>query len=66
MPPPKYESETREGWPLLTVETEVNGDIGSTYERVPSLVGALGIVQQAFDTVQYYYICRGRVNSVCP
>jgi hypothetical protein len=30
--------ETREGWPLLTVETEVNGDSKSTNERGPSLV----------------------------
>ncbi len=28
--------ETREGWPLLTVETEVNGDSKSTNERGPS------------------------------
>jgi hypothetical protein len=26
--------ETREGWPLLTVETEANGDSGSAYDRV--------------------------------
>ncbi len=32
----------REGWPLLTVETEANGDSRSTYERGPSLVGLLG------------------------
>jgi hypothetical protein len=31
--------ETREGWPLLTVETELNWDTGSTYERSASLVG---------------------------
>jgi hypothetical protein len=32
--------ETREGWPLLTVETEVNGDSQSTNERgIPWLVG---------------------------
>ncbi len=31
--------ETREGWPLLTVETEVNGDSKSTNERgLPWLV----------------------------
>jgi hypothetical protein len=29
----------REGWPLLTVETEVNGDSKSTNDRDPSLVG---------------------------
>ncbi len=31
--------ETREGWSLLTVETEANGDSSSTFERSPSLVG---------------------------
>ncbi len=35
--------ETRDRWPLLTVETEVNGDSGSTYEIGPSLVGSLGL-----------------------
>jgi hypothetical protein len=35
--------ETREGWPLLTVEIEVNGDSKSTNERDPSLVGSLGL-----------------------
>jgi len=35
--------ETREGWPLLTVGTEVNGDLKSTNERDPSLVGSLGL-----------------------
>jgi hypothetical protein len=34
--------ETREGWPLLTVETEANRDSHSTNERGPSLVGLLG------------------------
>jgi hypothetical protein len=33
----------REGWPLLTVETEVNGDSKRTNERGPSLVGSLGL-----------------------
>ena len=28
--------DTREGWPLLTVEIEANGDSWSTYERGPS------------------------------
>jgi hypothetical protein len=32
--------ETRKGWPMLTVETEVNGDSKSTNERGPSLVGS--------------------------
>jgi hypothetical protein len=34
--------ETREGWPLLSVETEAHGDSRSTHERGPSLVGSLG------------------------
>jgi hypothetical protein len=36
--------ETREGWPLLTVETEVNGDSKITNEKGPSLVGSLGLL----------------------
>jgi hypothetical protein len=35
--------KAREGWPLLTVETEVNGDSGRTYVGGPSLVGSLGL-----------------------
>ncbi len=35
--------ENREGWPLLTIETGVNGDSKSTNERGPSLVGSLGL-----------------------
>jgi hypothetical protein len=35
--------ETREGWPLLTVETEVNWDSRNTTERGPSMVGSLGM-----------------------
>ncbi len=31
--------ETRAGWPLLTVEIEVNGDSKSTNERGPSFLG---------------------------
>jgi hypothetical protein len=35
--------ETREGWPLLTVETQVNGGSKRTNERVPFLVDSLGL-----------------------
>jgi hypothetical protein len=35
--------ETREGWPLLTVETELNGDSKRTNERDPFLVCSLGL-----------------------
>jgi hypothetical protein len=41
-----FTRETREGRPLLTVETEANGDSRSTYERNPSLVGSLGSLCQ--------------------
>jgi hypothetical protein len=34
---------TSYGWPLLTVETEVNGDSKCTNERGPFLVGSLGL-----------------------
>ncbi len=34
----KWTRETREGWPLLIVETEANGDSWRTYERGPFLV----------------------------
>jgi hypothetical protein len=40
--------ETREGWPLLTVETEVNGDSKRTNERGPFLVGSLCLSCQIF------------------
>jgi hypothetical protein len=35
--------ETRKGRPLLTVETEVNGDSKNINERGPALVGSLGL-----------------------
>jgi hypothetical protein len=34
---------SREGWPLLTIETEVNGVSKSTNERGHSYVGSLGL-----------------------
>jgi hypothetical protein len=37
-----FARETREGWPLLTVETEANRDSMSAYERGPFLAGLLG------------------------
>ncbi len=47
-----YIGETREGWPLLTVETEANGNVESTIERGPSLDGSLA--------------CRGGTRYFCP
>ncbi len=35
--------ETREGWPLLTVETEVKGASKKTNERGPFLAGSLDL-----------------------
>ncbi len=46
--------KTRGGWPLLTVETEVNGDSQSTNERGHSLFGSLGL------------LCRFREIDFCP
>ncbi len=40
----KMEEVTREGWPLLTVETEVNGVSKRANERGPFLVGSLGFI----------------------
>jgi hypothetical protein len=42
--------ETRKGWPLLTVETVVKGDLKSTNERVSSLVGSLGLIVPVQET----------------
>jgi hypothetical protein len=39
---PRETRERERVWPLLTVETEGNGDSQSTNERGPSLVGSLG------------------------
>ncbi len=45
---------TREGWPLLTVETEANEDSKSTNERGPSLVGSLLILARRACTRDFY------------
>ena len=39
-----FSRETREGWPLLTVEIEVNGDSKRTNDTVLYLVGSFGLV----------------------
>jgi hypothetical protein len=51
--------ETREGWPLLTVETDVNGDSKSTNERGSrgsSLVGSLSSSVRDFYPASQYKI----------
>ncbi len=58
---PHIESETREGWgwPLLTVETEVNGDSKSTNERGPSLVGSMGLSCR-YNRFLFCIVCSSR------
>ncbi len=49
-----FSRETREGWPLLTVETEVNRDSKCTNEKGLSLVGSLCLscrIQDIFSSV---------------
>ncbi len=52
--------ETREGQPLLTVETEANGNSKSTNERDDSLVGLLGL------SCWYKRFCFALVTLVSP
>jgi hypothetical protein len=54
--------ETREGWPLLTVETEVIGDSKSANDRGPSLIGSLGLSGQ-YKTFLFCLGCTGRPNT---
>ncbi len=53
--------ETREGWPLPTVETEVSGDSKSTNERGPFLVNSLDLI--LFDTILFQLICHHRQQA---
>ncbi len=43
--------ETREGWPLLTVDTEVNGDSKRTNDRGPVSVGSLAAVGKSDEII---------------
>jgi hypothetical protein len=52
--------ETREGWHLLTVETEANGDSWTTNELCPSLVGSLGL------SCRYKRFCHALAGLVGP
>jgi hypothetical protein len=52
--------ETREGRPLLTVETETNGDSKSTNELGPSLVDS------SYFSCQYKSFCRALAALVGP
>ncbi len=52
--------EAREGSPLLTVETEANRDLVSTYEGGPFFVGSLG------SSCQYKRVCPALAVLVGP
>ncbi len=47
---------------MLTVETEVNGDLKSTYKRGPSLVGSLGSSSR-YKRLLYYFGYSSRPNT---
>ncbi len=50
--------------PLLTVETEVNGDSMSTNERGPSLVGSLGYPASTRDFCLALAALVGRAENI--
>jgi hypothetical protein len=52
-------TETKEGWPQLTVKTEVNGDSKRTNEKGPSLVGSLGL---SCVSIRYKRFCSALVQ----
>ena len=69
--------ENREGWPLLTVETEANGDLWSTNQRGPSLVCSLGspcrykrfsscLGSSSQPGTQYFFPHLTLINFMCP
>jgi hypothetical protein len=54
----------RDGWPLLTVETEVNGDLNSTNERDPSLVGFVGLFMPVQEICSALAALLGPVQNI--
>jgi hypothetical protein len=69
--------ETREGWPLLTIETEKNGDSQSTNQRGSSLVGSLSLscrYRRFFlfldcssqPSIKYFFPHRTLLKFLCP
>ncbi len=82
-PPPPHTTcpvcsrETRKGWPLLTVETEVNGDSKSTNERGSSLDGSLCLSCQyqrflfcldrcSLPSTKYFFTHSTQFQLLCP
>jgi hypothetical protein len=61
-------SATERGWPLLTVETEVNGDSKRTHERAPFLVGSLGLLWpvQEFFCSALFALNRPSTKKILP
>ncbi len=69
--------KTIDGWPLLPVETEVNGNSKSTNERDPSLVGSLGLLCRykwflfclgcsSRPTTKYFFPRHTIIQFLCP
>ncbi len=67
----------KEGWPLLTVETAMNGDSTSTNDRGPSLVGSLGLLCwlkrflfslgcSSRPSKKYFFPHRTQFEFICP
>ncbi len=52
----------REGWPLLTVETEANGGSKSTNKRGPSLIGSVGLYMPVQETF-FHLGCSSRPSA---
>jgi hypothetical protein len=55
--------ETKERWPLLTVETEVNGDSKGTNERGPFLVGSLNCLVMQVQEILSCLGCSRRLST---
>ncbi len=56
--------ETRKGWPMLTVETEVNGGSKRTNERGPSLVGSFVTYTRRAIAIDFCPALTALVNPV--
>jgi hypothetical protein len=52
--------ETRQGWSLLTVESEVNEDSKNINEKCPSLVGSFGL---SFQYQRFLYALAALVGT---
>jgi hypothetical protein len=55
---------SRDGWPLLTVETEVNGDSKSSNDRCPSLVSLISSLGLSCKYERFLF-CLGCPSRPC-